>query len=62
MAAAGKALKAYRKRWRIECLFGDSKTRGLNREDTRLTQPAKLNTLLVFITLAMAWKYIREKL
>ncbi len=48
------ALKAYRKRWQIECLFGDSKTRGLNREDTRLTQPAKLNTLLVIITLAMA--------
>ena len=54
---AGKALKAYRKRWQIECLFGDSKTRGLNMEDTRLTQPAKLNTLLVIITLAMAWAY-----
>ena len=54
---ADKALKAYRKRWQIECLFGDSKTRGLNMEDTRLTQPAKLNTLLVIITLAMAWAY-----
>ena len=30
---ADKALKAYRKRWQIECLFGDSKTRGLNMED-----------------------------
>ena len=37
--------------------LGDSKTRGLNMEDTRLTQPAKLNTLLVIITLAMAWAY-----
>ena len=35
------ALKAYRRRWQIECLFGDSKTRGLNMEDTRLTQPAQ---------------------
>ena len=52
-----KALSAYRKRWCIECLFGDSKTRGLNMEDTRLTDPAKLNTLLVVITLAMAWAY-----
>ncbi len=52
-----KALKAYRRRWQIECLFGDSKTRGLNMEDTRLTQPAKLGTLLVIITLAMAWTY-----
>jgi hypothetical protein len=54
---AKKALKAYRRRWQIECLFGDSKTRGLNMEDTRLTQPVKLNTLLVIITLAMAWAY-----
>ena len=52
-----KALKAYRRRWQIECLFGDSKTRGLNMEDTRLTQPVKRNTLLVIITLAMAWAY-----
>jgi hypothetical protein len=52
-----KALKLYRKRWYIECLFGDSKTRGLNMEDTRLTDPAKLNSLLVVITLAMAWAY-----
>ncbi len=54
---AKKALKAYRRRWQIECLFGDSKTRGLNLEDTRLKQLAKLNTLLVIITLAMAWAY-----
>ncbi len=26
-------------------------------EDTRLTQPVKLNTLLVITTLAMAWAY-----
>jgi hypothetical protein len=54
---AKKALNAYRRRWQIECLFGDSKTRGLNMEDTRLTNPAKLNSLLVIITLAMAWAY-----
>lgn len=52
-----KALDTYRKRWLIECLFGDSKTRGLNMEDTRLTDPAKLNTLLIVITLAMTWAY-----
>lgn len=44
---ANNALNAYRRRWQIECLFGDSKTRGLNMEDTRLTKPAKLDTLLV---------------
>lgn len=34
---AHRALTVYRKRWSIECLFGDTRTRGLNFEDTRLT-------------------------
>jgi Transposase DDE domain len=29
------------KRWAIECLFGETKTRGLNLEDTRLVTPRK---------------------
>ena len=51
------ALNAYRKRWRIECLFGDVKTRGLNLEDTRLTDPGKLATLLGILALAIGWAY-----
>ena len=54
---AKNALNAYRRRWQIECLFGDSKTRGLNMEDTRLTRPKKLDTLLVIVTLSMTWIY-----
>jgi len=50
-----KALSQYRKRWAIECLFGDSKTRGFNLEDTHITDPKKLNTLMVVIALATAW-------
>ncbi len=34
----GKALRIYKQRWFIECLFGDSKTRGLNMEDTHMTE------------------------
>lgn len=49
------ALKAYRKRWAIECLFGDAKTRGFNLEDTRLTNPEKIDLLLGVLALAMAW-------
>jgi hypothetical protein len=49
------ALEAYRKRWAIECLFGDTKTRGLNIEDTRLKDPAKLDLLMGLVTLAIAW-------
>lgn len=54
---AAAALNAYRKRWRIECLFGDAKTRGLNLEDTRLTHPGKLATLLGILALAIGWAY-----
>jgi Transposase DDE domain len=50
-----KALNAYKQRWQIECLFGDTKTRGFNMEDTRLTQPAKLALLLCVVALAIAW-------
>lgn len=49
------ALATYRKRWAIETLFGNTKTRGLNFEDTRLTDPAKLHLLTAIIALAVAW-------
>ena len=52
---ARAALAAYRKRWAIECLFGDTKTRGLNLEDTRLVTPRKLDLLLGLVALAVAW-------
>lgn len=47
----------YRKRWGIECLFADTKTRGFNLEDTRLRDAAKLDTLLILVTLAITWAY-----
>lgn len=49
------ALDAYRKRWAIECLFGDAKTRGLNLEDTRLKDPRKLALLMGLVALAITW-------
>jgi hypothetical protein len=49
------ALATYRKRWAIETLFGNTKTRGLNFEDTRLTNPAKLHLLTAIVALAVAW-------
>lgn len=53
----GRALSLYRRRWRIECLFGDAKTRGFNIEDTHITDPGKLATLLVVVSLAVTWAY-----
>lgn len=53
--SAPGALKAYRRRWAIECLFGDAQTRGLNMEDTRLADPRKLDLLMGLKALAIAW-------
>lgn len=50
-----RALELYRKRWAIESLFGDAKSRGLNFEDTRLTCPRKLHLLTAILAVAMAW-------
>jgi hypothetical protein len=52
-----QALSAYRHRWAIECLFSDTKTRGLNFEDTRITDPRKMGTVLAVIALAIVWAY-----
>jgi hypothetical protein len=49
------ALSAYRGRWAIESLFADTKTRGLNLEDTRLTDPHKLDLLMAIVAIATAW-------
>lgn len=52
-----QALNLYRRRWAIECLFADAKTRGLNLEDTRLRASEKLDCMLVIVTLAITWAY-----
>ena len=49
------ARRTDRKRWAIDCLFGDARTRGLDIEDTRLTVPRKLGLLMSLTALAIAW-------
>ena len=46
------ALARYRARWSIETLFGNLKTRGFDLEATHITDPEKLETLLVIMTIA----------
>jgi hypothetical protein len=53
-ASGERLLRLYRKRWLIECLFADSKTRGLNLEDTRLTLAHKLSLLIAITAIAIA--------
>jgi hypothetical protein len=45
----------YRQRFWIEEMFSDHKSRGLNLEATRLTDPQRLQRLLVAVTLAYLW-------
>lgn len=54
---AKSALRAYKGRWAIECLFGDAKTRGFNIEDTKMTASEKIDTLTAILTLAITWSY-----
>ena len=56
-----QAMNIYRRRWFIECLFADSKSRGLNLEDTAMTNTEKLSLLLAIVTLAMVFFYACAK-
>ena len=51
--APKSALRLYRKRWGIECLFADAKTKGFNIEDTHMIDPSKLTTLFIMVTLSL---------
>jgi len=49
-----RALEHYRRRWTIETMFGNLKSKGFNMEDTHITDRGKLSTLLVVLALAVA--------
>lgn len=49
-----RALADYRRRWKIETMFANLKTRGFNMEDTHITDRTKLATLLAVLALAVA--------
>jgi len=44
---------SYRQRWTIETLFANLKTKGFNLEDTHITDPDKLSTLLAVLALTV---------
>lgn len=50
-----KVYEQYGHRFWIEEMFSDHKSRGLNLEQTRLTDPARLQRLLVAVTFAYWW-------
>lgn len=52
---AEKVREIYADRFWIEEMFSDHKSRGLNLESTRMTDPDRLERLLVAVTLAYLW-------
>jgi len=48
----------YAKRWRIECLFGQLKSRGFNCEDTHVTIKDRVGNLMKFLVLSFAICYL----
>lgn len=52
---AAQVRRIYARRCWIEEMFSDEKSRGLNLEATRLTDPDRLERLLVAVTLAYLW-------
>jgi len=52
-----KALPIYRNRWGIETLFSALKTRGLGLENTHMTDPQKLATLISLLAIAFCLAY-----
>lgn len=55
LSNAKKVREIYANRFWIEEMFSDHKSRGLNLESTRLTDPKRLERLLVAVTLAYLW-------
>ena len=55
---ATNILDIYAKRWKIECLFGQLKTRGFNFEDTHITIQERLNNLMKLLVLSFCVAYL----
>jgi Transposase DDE domain len=50
-----QALKIYRQRWQIECLFKALKSSGFNIEDTHITNTTRLEALFGVLAIGVAW-------
>ncbi len=52
---SGKVLLEYKRRWAIETLFQNLKSRGFELEETHLTEAGKIDKLFGVLALAAAW-------
>lgn len=52
------ALDAYKKRWGIEVLFANLKSRGFNLEETHLIHQDRIEKLIALLSIACTWAHI----
>ena len=52
-----QSLLTYRQRWQIETMFKAFKTNGFNIEDTHLSDTARIDKLIVVVSIAFSWAY-----
>ena len=55
MDLAGEAIWYYRKRFRIETMFSDHKSRGFHLHKSHLSDPARLSRMMIAVSLAYIW-------
>ncbi len=51
------AIATYGLRWEIKCLFGCFKGRGLNFEDTHITDKARIKKRVALLAIAFTWAH-----
>lgn len=52
-----EAIAVYLRRWEIEVLFSCLKGRGFRFEDTRLTKPERIETLVALLCVGVCWEH-----
>jgi len=53
-----EAESCYKKRWTIETMFGNMKSRGFDFEKTHMSDPEKISKLIFLIGIALIWSYL----
>ena len=51
-------IASYQKRWEIETLFGALKSKGFNFEESKISEEAKVEKLMAFLSISFVWSVV----
>jgi hypothetical protein len=51
-------ISTYQKRWEIETLFGALKSKGFNFEESKISEEAKVEKLMAFLSISFVWSIV----